>query len=52
MNGMNPAASGSPVHEGSSRLPSRTTSPLRTSQGSPATLASTPVRPLPVAWST
>ena len=48
MNGMNPAESGSSVHAGSSRLPSSTTSPLRTSHGSPATVASTPVRPLPV----
>ena len=51
MKGMNPAESGSSVHSGSSRLPSRTTSPLRTIHGSPATVASTPVRPLPLDWS-
>ena len=46
MNGMNPAETGRSVHAGSSRLPSSTTSPLRTSQGAPPTVASTPVRPL------
>ena len=35
----------------SSRLPSSTTSPLRTSQGAPPTVASTPVRPLCDVWS-
>ena len=52
MNGMNPADSGRSVHVGSSRLPSRSTSPLRTSHGSPPAVASTPVRPLPVDWRT
>jgi hypothetical protein len=48
MKGMNPAETGSSVHSGSSLLPSRRTSPLRTSQGAPSTVASTPVLPLPV----
>jgi hypothetical protein len=48
MKGMKPAEMGSSVQAGSSRLASSTTSPLRTSQGWPATVATTPVRPLPV----
>ena len=46
MNGMKPADTGRSVHAGSSRLPSRTTLPLRTSHGAPFTVANTPVRPL------
>ena len=51
MNGMKPAEMGRSVHDGSSRLPSSTMFPLRTSQGEPFTVARIPVRPLSPDWS-